>query len=196
MSRLSHRRLESLPLHIVLRGIDGMPVFRQDADFNFFKSTLLDDCTHHGLAIHAYVLMENHVHLLGTPRLSASARKAMQSLGKRYLHYFNRRYERSGSLWDGSYRSSMIEKSDALIECMRYIDLHPVRLGVAQDPSTYAWSSYRANAQCGKDMLVTPHERYRALGTDPVARCLRYRTVAAEPLGVEVVERIGRGVGG
>lgn len=191
MPRFPNHSAESLPLHIVLHGIDRMPVFRQDVDYNFFKSTLLDDCTRHSLAIHAYVLMETHVHLLVTAQVSTSTRKAMQSLCKRYLHYFNRRYERTGSLWEGgSYVSTLVHNDNSLFERMCYIELNPVRIGLTQHPASYAWSSYRANAEAGKDILVTPHPLYRALSADPIIRCRTYRAMVEQPFSEESLERI------
>ncbi len=196
MLRFPRYHAQCRPLHIVLRGIDRTPVFRQDADYNYFKSTLLDDCARHGLAIHAYVLMENHLHLLATPQTPSTTRKTMQSASKRYLHYFNRRYERSGSLWEGTYLSTAIETDDSLIECMRYIELNPVRAGLVEHPAEYLWSSYRANAEAGRDILVTQHPLYRGLSADPIIRCRIYREIAARPLKDDALERIRRALHG
>jgi putative transposase len=190
MSRLPRYFVEGLPLHIIVRGNDRMPVFRYRADFSYFKSTLLEASQRHRLAIHAYVLMPNHVHLLATPADAASAPKVMQSVGRRYVYYFNRRYQRTGTLWEGRYRATAVDTDSYLFECMRYIELNPVRAAMTVHPRKFPWSSYRANAQGRPDPLITPHELYCGLGVNQNACTEAYRAMVEHPLQPETLDLI------
>ncbi len=130
----------------------------------------------HQCDIHAYVLMTNHVHLLVTPLLDNSIGKLMQTLGRYYVQYFNQRYKRTGTLWEGRYRATLIDSEHYLLTCMRYIELNPVRARkMADHPSEYPWSSYRCNALGQSNPLVTPHREYKRLGVTDVERQAAYR---------------------
>jgi putative transposase len=164
-----------LPLHIVQRGNNRMPIFASPADFTFFYRVLGRSAQSHGVAVHAYVLMNNHFHLLGTPSRADSVPKMMQSLGRIYVAYFNERYARTGTLWEGRYKAAIVEDERYLLTCMRYIELNPVRAGMLDEPVGYPWSSFRANARGWLDPLVTPHSIYEQMGASPGERQAAYR---------------------
>ena len=131
----------------------------------------------YGVAIHAYVLMTNHVHLLATPRVATSVPKMMQSIGRAYVQYFNFTYRRTGTLWEGRYKAAIVDDERYLLTCMRYIELNPMRAHMVASPGEFSWSSFRANA-CGvADNLVEPHPIYRRLGHSPEARQAAYRAL-------------------
>jgi len=142
-------------------------------------------------AIHAYVFMTNHVHLLMTPAADAAIGKAMQSIGRRYVHHFNTRYVRTGTLWEGRYKATVVDSEAYLITCYRYIELNPVRAGMVHDPRDYPWSSHRANALGGSDPLVTPHDVYLALGSKATPREAAYRALFGAELAPRRLPRFG-----
>jgi len=127
--------------------------------------------------IHAYVFMTNHVHLLMTPQTQTGISKVMQSLGRRYVQYFNYTYKRTGTLWEGRYKATIIDSDTYLLTCYRYIELNPVRANMVALPDDYFWSSYKFNALSKTDKLVTPHELYLQLGNSMVKRQAAYRAL-------------------
>lgn len=131
-------------------------------------------------AIHAYVLMTNHVHLLMTPQQSGSVARVMQGLGRRYVRYINDRYHRTGTLWEGRYKACPVDGERYLLCCHRYIDLNPVRAAMVANPADYEWSSFRANALGEYDPLVRAHDCYRALASTSRERCDAYRAIVME----------------
>jgi len=138
----------------------------------------LDEALHEsGCALHAYVLMTNHVHLLLTPENAALIPRLLMSLGRRYVQYVNRAYGRTGTLWDSRYRSSLVQTETYLLACQRYIELNPVRAAMVADPSQYRWSSYRANALGASEDRLTPHPLYLELGTSDKERRSAYRAL-------------------
>ena len=158
MPRRPRLFLPGQPQHIVVRGHNRDPVFARDDDFRCFYSSLREAARNNSLSIHAWVFMRNHIHLLVTPATEKSLPKTMQSVGRRYAHYFNRAYHRSGSLWEGRYKSSLVDTDHYLLCCYRYIELNPVRAGMVKQPEDYAYSSYHANALGKTDSMVTPHD--------------------------------------
>lgn len=190
MARLPRYFVKGVPLHIILRGNNREPVFGNDEDCQFFKEVLQEAAQRHELAIHAYVFMTNHIHLLATPATEQSVPKTLQSVGRRYVQYFNYRYQRTGTLWEGRYRATVVEAETYLFECMRYIELNPVRAGMVAHPRDYVWSSYRANAESKADKLITPHELYRRLARDEHERRLAYRALVKLPMDAELLEEI------
>ncbi len=190
MARLPRYFVPDVPLHIILRGNNRTAVFLHPADYRQFKDTLLSAAARHGLAIHAYVFMTNHVHLLASPSASESAPKTMQSVGRRYVQYFNLRYERTGTLWEGRYRATVVDTESYLFECMRYIELNPVRAGMVTHPRNFAWSSYHANAEGRADQLITPHTLYQSLATTPQGREMAYRALCIPPLEAACADEI------
>lgn len=182
MARLPRYFVKDIPQHVILRGNNRQPIFADDEDYLFFKEALLDAASRYQLAIHAYVLMTNHIHLLATPETAESLPKALQSLGRRYVQYFNYRYQRTGTLWEGRYRATIVEAETYLFECMRYIELNPVRAGMVAQASDYPWSSYPSNALGTADALLTPHLHYLHLGTDSGERLATYKAFVQEPM--------------
>lgn len=144
----------------------------------------------HDVAIHAYVLMPNHIHLLASPARADSMPKCMQTLGRRYVRAVNWRQGRSGTLWEGRYRATVIDSERYFFVCSRYIELNPVRAALAADPGAYLWSSYRANALAQRDPLLTPHPLYASLGNTELARAESYREMFRERLDDATLEKI------
>ncbi|OIP20313.1 MAG: transposase [Comamonadaceae bacterium CG2_30_60_41] len=177
MPRQPRLHLDGVPLHVVQRGHNRQPCFYAEADYRAYLDWLGDAAQRTGCQIHAYALMTNHVHLLLTPLDAQAASRLMVSLGRRYVPYFNALYQRSGTLWEGRYKSSLVQSEAYLMACMRYIELNPVRAGLCADPAQYRWTSYRANALGVADPLLTPHPLYATLGADPQSRSTSYRAL-------------------
>jgi putative transposase len=167
-------------------------MFADDADYQFFRDCLRSACSDNECLVHAYVLMHNHVHLLLTPLADASVARVMKALGARYVHHFNKRHDRTGGLWEGRYRASLVETDRYLLTCYRYIELNPVRAGLADHPLAYRWSSYRANAHGARDDLITPHDLFLSLGSDTRARRRGYRQLFEAAIPLETLEDIRR----
>lgn len=149
--------LPNQPQHIVVRGHNRDPILTRVDDFRFLYQCLYEAAAKHELAVHAWVFMNNHLHILATPAGSKSISSAMQSIGRRYVQYFNRAYHRSGALWEGRYKASPVDTEHYLLACYRYIELNPVRANMVKQPEDYAYSSYHANALAKPDKLITPH---------------------------------------
>jgi putative transposase len=175
MPRLPRCAPPDVPQHVIQRGNNRCACFAVDADYRFFRDCLSVACEKHGCRIHAYVFMTNHVHLLVTPSTETALAQVMQSVGRRYVGHFNSTYRRTGTLWEGRYKSTVIESSSYLFACSRYIELNPVRAGLADNPAAYPWSSYDANALGNRDALVSAHDLYLQLGRRPSARQAAYR---------------------
>jgi putative transposase len=182
--------LADYPLHIVQRGINREPCFFTDEDYYCYLHWLEESARACGCAIHAYVLMTNHVHLLLTPAESGAPSRLMQSLGRRYVQYANRFYHRTGSLWEGRYKSSVVQAESYLLACSRYIELNPVNAGMVIDPGQYRWSSYRANGLGQTDPRVTPHVLYQQLGSDVTERQVAYRALFRPELDADAATNI------
>ncbi|HMW21009.1 MAG TPA: transposase [Nitrosomonas sp.] len=175
MARLPRFVLVGHPQHIIIRGNNREPVFNAEEDYRFFLDKLADAAKKHQCDIHAYVLMTNHVHLLATPHKAESIAKMMQMLGRYYVQYYNYTYQRTGTLWEGRYKASLIDSEQYALLCYRYIELNPLRADMVKHPSEYPWSSYRSNALGQYDALITPHSMYIALDQDEAQRQARYR---------------------
>ncbi len=180
MARLPRRAIAAHPHHVIQRGHNRQPVFVDDDDRRQYLAWLRDACTEHGLAVHAYVLMDNHVHLLATPERDDALSKAMQAVGRRYVRWFNRRHGRSGTLWEGRFRSSLVEAERWLLACQRYIESNPVRAGLVPSVADWPWSSHRHHVGLAVDPLVRPHPRVWALGNTPFERESAYRRLFDE----------------
>lgn len=177
MARLPRMVIPDQPQHIIVRGNNRSEIFCCDANYRFYLDKLLAACKKHDCQVHAFVLMTNHVHLLITPFTETSLSKTMQMLGRYYVQYFNYCYRRTGTLWEGRYKATLIDSESYLLTCMRYIELNPVRAGMVTDPVEYPWSSYRFNALGQTDDLVIPHVEFHCLGTDDSARQAAYRAL-------------------
>jgi putative transposase len=166
-------------------------MFASEADDQFFLLCVREIFPKHGVAIHALVLMTNHVHFLVTPSRPDSLPKAMKELGCRYVRYFNHNHHRTGTLWEGRYRSTFVDTERYFLTCMRYIEQNPDRAGMVNRPEDYPWSSYRANALGGDaGVVLTPHQVYLDLGRTDEARRAAYRLLFGQPLPEEDVEAI------
>ena len=187
-----HPRIDvpGLPQHIVQRGIDRQACFFTDSDRLRYLADLRQIARELDCAIHAYVLMTNHVHLLATPRAAGDIGRMMQALGRRYVRAVNDRYGRTGSLWEGRFKACLVESDRYLLACQRYIELNPVRAALVADPGEYVWSSYRAHALGVPDPLLRSHATYEALATDPVARRDAWRRCVAADIAPGEVDAI------
>lgn len=189
--------LAGVPLHIVQRGHNRKPCFFAPHDREAYLHRLRIALDTADVALHAYCLMTNHVHLLITPSAVAAVPELMMSLGRRYVQYINRRYGRTGTLWDSRYKSSLIEAETYLFACHRYIEMNPVRAGLVDDPAAYRWSSYRSNALGRYDHLVTPRLEYVALGDCELERKDAYKELFQrgldDPSTREIRDAIDRG---
>ncbi|MEX0900805.1 MAG: transposase [Gammaproteobacteria bacterium] len=170
MARPPRTLIAGIPQHAIQRGNNKQPVFMEFQDYHLFLKFLQEGAELGQCDVHAYVLMTNHVHLLLTPGTERGVIDLMQHIGRRYVRYFNARHHRTGTLWEGRYRSSLVKSPDYFLKCMRYIELNPVRAGMVNHPREYRWSSYRANVGELTDALVTPHAIYDELSSDPFAR--------------------------
>lgn len=175
MARLPRFVIPDQPQHVIVRGNNRAEIFCADTDYQFYLEKLHLACDKHACKLHAYVLMTNHVHLLVTPQEEHSIGKAMQMLGRYYVQYYNHTYQRTGTLWEGRYKATLIDSEAYLLTCMRYIELNPVRAGMVAHPSEYPWSSYHCNAQGQPNGLITPQLEYRRLGKTDDERQAAYR---------------------
>lgn len=182
MARLPRLDLPGIPQHVVQRGNDRQPCFAEPTDYQNYRQELREAARKHACAVHAYVLMTNHVHLLVTPRDAGGVSRMMQAIGRRYVGAFNARYRRTGTLWEGRFKSALVDSDTYLLTCYRYIELNPVRAGMVQRPADYPWSSYRRNALGMHDSGITPHGRYLALATEPDLRLQAYQALFNDAL--------------
>lgn len=174
MARLPRLTLPGLPHHVIQRGNNGQPIFSCAADREMLLALLADHAAQCEVVVHAYVLMDNHFHLLATPATADGLPRMMQAVGRRYVRYFNDSQGRSGTLWEGRYKSTLIQTDRYLLACMVYIDLNPVRAGLVTHPQDYPWTSHGHYIGLRTDPLVTPHALYWELGNTPFAREAAY----------------------
>lgn len=174
MARLPRLTLPGYPHHVIQRGNNRQAIFSSTADYQTLLDLLDQNAKKFGVAIHAYVLMSNHFHLLVTPQTVEGLPQMMQAVGRRYVRYFNDTQQRSGTLWEGRYKSTLVQTERYLLACMVYIDLNPVRAGLANQAADYAWSSYRHYTGQRVDKLITPHALVWELGNTPFAREAAY----------------------
>jgi putative transposase len=177
MARLGRYFLADQPLHLIQRGNNRDAVFFDEEDYARYCEWLAAAAANYGCAIHGYVLMTNHVHLLVTPKAADSVPRTMQTLGRRYVRYVNTTYRRTGTLWEGRYRAAPIDSEAYFLACCRYIELNPVRARMVKHPRDYPWSSYHAHARGAADALVSDHRLYRRLGSDLATRQKEYRAL-------------------
>ena len=175
MARLPRFVIPGQPQHVIVRGNNRTEIFCADTDYQFYLEKLQLACDKHACKLHAYVLMTNHAHLLITPHGEQSMGKAMQMLGRYYVQYYNYTYQRTGTLWEGRYKATLIDSEAYLLTCMRYIELNPVRADMVAHPSNYPWSSYHCNALGRRSELVAPHIEYLRLGKTNEERRAAYR---------------------
>lgn len=185
MARLPRLTVPGFPHHIIQRGNNRQPIFFDDADRELLLSLLAEHAKKQQVALHAYVLMSNHFHLLATPETAEGIPQMMQAVGRRYVRHFNQKYGRTGTLWEGRYKSTLIQAERYLLACMVYMDLNPVRAGMVADPADHRWSSYLHFLGRKVDRLIAPHPLYWELGNTPFAREQAYGELVRAGIGQE-----------
>ncbi len=182
--------LPNVPVHMIVRGNSRQAVFAEDDDYFAYRSWLREASEQYDCDIHAYVMMTNHVHILLSAEEPTNISKLSQAVGRKYVPYFNYKYGKSGTLWEGRFKASSIDSEFYLLACYRYIELNPVRAGMVKSSNDYVWSSYHANALGEKDSLVTPHSVYLHLGKTKTQRQIAYKDLFKEPLSDNLITEI------
>jgi len=182
--------LPNVPVHAIQRGNNRQAIFFDEADYRFYLDCLKKAAEKYDCLIHAYVLMTNHVHLLITPEHRESLSRFFQYVGRFYVAYINKTYDRTGTLWEGRFKASLIEEDQYLLSCYRYIELNPVRARMVKRPEDYPWSSYQYNGLQKHDDLLTPHALYLQLGRTEAERRQAYRALFKTALSPGVVEEM------
>ena len=184
------------PLHIIQRGNNRQACFFADEDYLFYLDWLKEYSKSTQCAVHAYVLMTNHVHLLLTPKKAESAGNLMKRLGQRYVQYVNRTYQRSGTLWEGRFRSCILQQETYLFICQQYIEMNPARAGMVEQSGEYRWSSYGSNACGEKSALIKPHALYKKLGRTKKERQKAYQALFGQELDTVELDKIRKATNG
>lgn len=187
MPRRARLVVADMPMHIIQRGNNRANCFFTDSDYLVYLDMLRRSAIASACRIHAYVLMSNHVHILASPSTQSGPGNMMKALGERYVQYVNKRYGRFGTLWQGRFRSCLVQDDTYLLICHRYIELNPVRAGMVEHPSLYPWSSHRCTAEGRTDPLLSQHPIVSGLGSDDVSRALAYRALFAQALPSEQI---------
>jgi putative transposase len=181
---------QGLAVHVIQRGNNRQICFVEEADIKAYANWLCEGAEKYSVAVHAWVFMTNHVHLLMTPSDSRGVSACMQLLGRHYVRYFNYRYQRTGTLFEGRFKSCLVQTQDYLLTCQRYIELNPVRAGMVDDPAHYLWSSYRTHAFGQQPRMWHAHPEYLALGQTSQSRQSAYRKLFADHLSNEQITQI------
>ena len=190
MPRRARLLLPGVPLHLIQRGNNRSACFYAEEDYLFYLDNLKLQAEQHGCAVHAWCLMTNHVHLLVTPSKPESASLMMKGLGQRFVQYINRTYDRSGTLWEGRFRSCLLQEEDYVLACYRYIEMNPVRAGMVEHPAEYCWSSYGANAHGLSSAIIEANPLYTQLGETADLRASAYRELFRYQLDPGLVDQI------
>ena len=189
MPRLPRSVVPGVPQHVIIRGRNKQNIFGQTEDYVQYLDCLSDAATRFNCAIHAYILMPDHVHLILTPNDRDSTSRCIQSVGRRYVQYYNQTWHVTGSLWNGRYRSCIVDHDYVLASCL-YIETNPLRLNLNEQAEDYRWSSFRHHGHGLRDPLITDHESYLALGHDHLARSQRYLALSANPDAMSEYETV------
>ncbi|AXV80427.1 transposase [Ralstonia solanacearum] len=190
MARLPRLSPVDSPVHVLQRGNNRQAVFRADEDYAFYLDTLRMAAREHDFAIHAFALMPNHVHLVGTPKVADSLSRTLQAVGRRYTRYFNAAAGRSGTLWEGRFRSTVLDPAEWVLPMILYVEANAVRAGLVATPEEDRWSTYRHHVGIQSIPWVSDHYCYWRLGNTPFERQSRYRTLWHEGLGSDLIARI------
>lgn len=190
MPRQLRYRLPGVPQHVVQRGNNRQATFFDEGDYRRYLEDLQEATEKYECDVHAYVLMTNHVHLLMTPHKEDSIAKVMQSIGRKYVRYINGTHKRTGTLWEGRYKASIVQNETYLLRCYFYIELNPVRARMVKSPVEYEWSSYGCNAHNKFEELVTAHDQYLALGKTDEERTHAYRELLRQRLDSDMLQEI------
>lgn len=179
-----------LPVHLIQRGNNRHAIFTCDDDLAAYARWLAEGAERFGVSVHGWVFMTNHVHLLATPSHDESLSQLMQFLGRLYVRHFNYTYTRSGTLFEGRFKTCIVQEDRYLLTCLRYIELNPVRAGMVRDPGDYRWSSFRAHAFGVRPSLWSPHDLYLDLGSNEKQRQHAWRALIKETLDIEVMAKV------
>jgi putative transposase len=190
MPRYPRFDFPGVPQHVIQRGNNRQPCFLRDQDYSCYLQLLYEACPKHGCLLHAYVLMTNHVHLLVTPTAPGAISSAMQTLGQRYVAHVNATYRRTGTLWEGRYKSCLVDSESYVLTCYRYIELNPVRAAIVETPEAYRWSTYHMNGLGRRSCLVTPHREYVSLGRANDERTAAYRDMFRDAISDDRLQKI------
>jgi len=190
MARLPRFVIPGHPQHVIVRGNNREAIFYENEDYTFYLNKLKDACKKHDCGLHAYVLMTNHVHLLITPQVENGISKLIQMIGRYYVQYFNHKYQRTGTLWEGRYKASLIDTERYLLTCYRYIELNPVRANMVVHPADYPWSSYSCNALGAENALIIAHSEYISLSNTNKNRQSIYRGLFEQHIDSRTIEEI------
>jgi len=190
MARKPRFNLPGYPQHVIQRGLDQQACFFSPSDYRGYLELLCESAERYGCDLHAYVLMTNHIHLLLTPRKTFGLSHMMQRLGQCYTRRINRRYHRSGTLWEGRFKACLVDTEQYLLSCMCYIELNPVRAGMVDHPAGYAWSSFHCNGLGQPDAVIMPHPLYIQLGCNTGARLTGYRRLFDTHLEAGLIDNI------
>ena len=196
MPRRARVAVAGIPWHIIQRGNNRSACFYSEDDYSLYLHLLEEQAQRHGCAIHSYCLMTNHVHLLLTPETASGPSLMMKDLGQRYVQYINRTYRRSGTLWEGRFKSCLAQSERYLLICSRYIELNPVRAAMVQLPGQYRWSSFSSNGEGRLNRLISHHPHYIALGASTADRCRAYRKLVCRHDDKETIPEIRRATQG
>ena len=190
MARLARAALPGIPQHVTQRGNNRQACFFVEEDFTVYLDHLKHYAEQYQVFVHAYVLMTNHVHLLLTPKTKEGVSSLMQALGRYYVRYINQSYRRSGTLWEGRFKSSLVDSENYFLIVSRYIELNPVRAGMVDSPADYRWSSYHGTALGREISLLTPHDIYLALGRTAAERQTAYTALFSDTMPAYTLEGI------
>lgn len=190
MARLARLTVARLPHHIIQRGNARMDIFRDTLDYQAMLGLLREMSRRFLVDVHAYALMPNHFHVLATPQGEQGLPLFMQSVGRSYVRYFNNRHGRSGTLWEGRYRATVVQERQWLLPSMVFIDANPVTAGLVQAAADWPWTSYAHNAGLGHQPLIQTHAQFWALGNTPFARDAAYTALVAQGLDQDTQEQI------
>jgi putative transposase len=190
MARLPRLSIPDIPQHAIQRGNNRQACFIEQEDYEFFLDKLTIYSQKYKIFVHSYVLMTNHIHILLTPSNETGVSQMFQSLGRSYVRYFNNKYQRTGTLWEGRFKSTLVESLTYFLIVSRYIELNPIRAGMVSHPEEYPWSSYQYNANGKANNLITPHSSYIELGRDNIERQINYRELFLEILSEKDLNQI------
>lgn len=190
MARLPRLNIPGIPQHVIQRGNNRQVSFFRDEDYTVYLDKLKLYSKEYKVAVHSYVLMTNHVHLLMTPETDRGVSQLMQSLGRYYVRYINQTHQRTGTLWEGRYKSTLVDSDNYFLTVSRYIELNPVRAGMVEHPAEYPWSSYQCNALGKPIELITPHYLYQALAKTEKTRKKRYTALFDNMIPAHTLEEI------
>ena len=190
MARRLRNFVHGVTLHVIQRGNNRGLIFKAPSDYDAFLFTLRHVLDRYEVRLHAYVLMNNHFHLMVTPESVCALPRAMQAIGRRYVRFFNDRYDRTGGLWEGRHKIAFVYDERYWLTCMRYVELNPVRAGLVSSPEQYGWSSYRAHAFGAQDSLISGHTVYTGLGGSPESRQQAWREICDSSIAPQQLEQI------